>query len=53
MGPSIGGLIDLSHATLTNEGSHVIVAESGADFESHELSWVYRRSFTGILFASG
>jgi hypothetical protein len=27
----IGGLIDLSHATLANKGSYVVMAESGAD----------------------
>ena len=34
----IGGLIDLAHAAFANEGSDVVMAESGADFESHELS---------------
>ena len=33
----IGGLIDLSHPTLANEGGDVIVAESGADSQGHEL----------------
>ena len=33
----IGGLIDLSHTPLTNEGGDVVVAESGADFKSHRL----------------
>ena len=34
----IGGLIDLSHPTLTNEGGDVVVPESGADGEGHGLS---------------
>ena len=31
----IGGLIDLAHAPLADEGGDVVVAEPGADFESH------------------
>ena len=41
----IGGLIDLAHPALTNEGSHVVVAESGADSESHKLSRLIWASF--------
>ena len=33
----IGGLIDLSHAPFANEGSDVVVAESGADLQGHGL----------------
>ena len=33
----ISGLIDLSHTPLANAGSDVVVAESGADLERHEL----------------
>ena len=31
----IGGLVDLSHATLTNESGDVVMSEAGADFEGH------------------
>ena len=30
----IGGLVNLSHAPLSDEGGHVVMAESGADLES-------------------
>ena len=30
--------IDLAHTPFTYEGGHVVMAEAGADFESHELS---------------
>ena len=33
----VGGLIDLSHAALADEGGHVVVAEWGAAGEGHEL----------------
>jgi hypothetical protein len=33
----IGGLIDLAHATLADESIYRVVAESGADVESHGL----------------
>ena len=33
----IGGLPNLSHAALADEGGHVVVAESGADLKGHEL----------------
>ena len=33
----ISGLIDLAHATLADEGGHVVVAESGADGKGHGL----------------
>ena len=33
----IGGLIDLAHAPLTNEGGHVVMAEPRTEFESHKL----------------
>ena len=36
--------IHLTHAPLADEGGDVIVAESGADFESHGLLWIYGRS---------
>ena len=29
----VGGLVDLSHAALADESGHVVMAESGADFE--------------------
>ena len=32
----IGGLIDLAHAALADEGGDVVVAELGADIKSHE-----------------
>ena len=34
----IGGLVDLAHAPLANEGGYVVVAESGADSERHAIS---------------
>ena len=33
----IGGLIDLPHAPLADEGDDVVVAESGADGQGHEV----------------
>ena len=33
----IGGLIDLSHPALADEGGDVVVAESGADGQGHGL----------------
>ena len=33
----LGGPVDLSHPPLADEGSDVVVAESGADGEGHEL----------------
>ena len=39
----IGGLIDLSHPSLADEGGHVVVAEAGADGQSH--SWVRTSPF--------
>ncbi len=33
----IGGLIDLAHAPLADEGGDVVVGESGADLERHWL----------------
>ena len=33
----IGGLIDLAHTPLADEGGHVIVAESGTDGQGHRL----------------
>ena len=33
----IGDLIDVAHAPLANEGGDIVVAESRADFESHEF----------------
>ena len=41
----ISGLIDLAHAALANEGGDVIVAESGADVQGHELWLVRSRAF--------
>ena len=35
----VSGLVDLPHPALADEGGDVIVAESGADFNSHELCW--------------
>ena len=35
----IGGLIDLSHAALADKGGHVVMAESGTDFERHRPPW--------------
>ena len=35
----IGGLIDLAHAPLANEGGHR-VTESGADLKGHGLWWL-------------
>ena len=32
----IGGLIDLAHAPLADEGGHVVVGDAGADLQSHE-----------------
>ncbi len=32
----IGGMIDLPHAPLANEGGHVVMGESGTDTERHE-----------------
>ena len=34
----IGGLIDLAHPTLADEGGDLVVGESRADFERHGLS---------------
>ena len=31
----VGGLIDLPHAPLADEGGHIVVAEAGADLERH------------------
>ncbi len=31
----IGGLIDLSHAALADEGGHVVVGDAGTDFQSY------------------
>ena len=31
----IGGLIDLAHAALADEGGDVVVSDAGADFEGH------------------
>ncbi len=39
----IGGLVNLSHAPLADEGGDVVVAESGADIESHKPERIYRR----------
>ena len=39
----IGGLIDLAHAPLADEGGHVVMRESGADFQSHGQCRSYRR----------
>ncbi len=33
----ISGPIDLSHPALADQGSHVVVAEPGADLKRHEL----------------
>ena len=33
----IGGLIDLAHPALANEGGDIVVAESGADVQGHSL----------------
>ena len=40
----ISRLIDLSHATLADEGGHVVVGESGADVEGHLLLGLTLRS---------
>ncbi len=37
MDPSIGGLIDLAHTPLADEGGHVVMGEARADLQSHEL----------------
>ena len=34
----IGGLVDLPHAPLADEGGDIVVAEAGADCETHGLS---------------
>ena len=34
----IGGLLDLAHPALTDEGGHVVMREAGADFERHGVS---------------
>ena len=31
----VGGLIDLTHPALADEGSHVVMAEPGADVQGH------------------
>ena len=36
-GLGIGGLVDLPHAAFADEGGDVVVAESGADLERHDL----------------
>ena len=41
----ISGLIDLAHAAFANEGSDVVMAESGADLERHRLSRLICGSF--------
>ena len=33
----IGGLVDLAHAPLANEGGDLVVAESGADLKGHRF----------------
>ena len=33
----VGGLIDLSHTPLADEGGHVVVGDARADVESHRL----------------
>ena len=33
----VGSLIHLAHAPLADEGGHVVMGESGADVECHEL----------------
>ena len=33
----VGGLIDLAHPALTDQGGHLVVAESRADFQRHGL----------------
>ena len=35
----IGGAIDLSHAPLADKGGDVVVPETGADGQGHELCW--------------
>ena len=44
----IGGLIDLAHAPLANEGGDVIVAESGADGKGHRLFRLVWGSFYSL-----
>ena len=34
----VGGLIDLPHPPLADEGGHVVVSEAVTDGQSHELS---------------
>ena len=31
----VGGLIDLAHTPLADEGGHVVMAEAGADLKRH------------------
>ncbi len=31
----VGGLPDLAHATLANEGGHIVVAETGTGAQGH------------------
>ena len=45
----VGGLPDLAHAAFADEGGHVVVAETGADGQGHELCWRER----AILPAGG
>ena len=33
----VGGLIDLSHAALADQGGDIVMAEPGADLQSHRL----------------
>ena len=33
----IGGLIDLAHPALADEGGHVVVSNAGADLQGHRL----------------
>ena len=45
----MGGLTDLPHAALTNDGSHVVMPELGADLECHELLLTLSMQITRIV----
>ena len=44
-----GGLIDLAHTPLADEGGDVVVGETGADFEGHSQCRVFRRRSAKII----
>ena len=49
----IGGLIDLAHAPLADEGGDIVMGDAGADVQGHRQCRMYRRRSEVILCPTG